>query len=63
MFCECYVNVEFCECQILSRLCKSMDWFLYDNGLRFERVNIILRVIMWIFKNTIFIEHIMATSS
>ena len=21
-------------------LCKSMDWFLYDNGLRLERVNI-----------------------
>ena len=20
-------------------LCKSMDWFLYDNGLRHERVN------------------------
>ena len=20
-------------------LCKSMDWFLYDNGLRLERVN------------------------
>ena len=24
-------------------ICKSMDWFLYDNGLRLERVNIKLR--------------------
>ena len=23
---------------ILSLLCKSMDWFLYDNSLRHERV-------------------------
>ena len=46
MFCECFANVEFCECQTLSRLWKSMDWFLCDNSLRFERVNIILRVIM-----------------
>ena len=22
-----------------NSLCKSMDWFLYDNGLRHERVN------------------------
>ena len=23
---------------MISLLCKSMDWFLYDNGLRHERV-------------------------
>ena len=23
---------------IIDLLCKSMDWFLYDNGLRHERV-------------------------
>ena len=23
----------------IDLLCKSMDWFLYDNGLRLERVN------------------------
>ena len=27
--------------QSIDLLCKSMDWFLYDNGLRHERVNII----------------------
>ena len=26
-------------------LCKSMDWFLYDNGLRHERVNLIFKLI------------------
>ena len=25
--------------QSIDLLCKSMDWFLYDNGLRHERVN------------------------
>ena len=25
--------------QPIDLLCKSMDWFLYDNGLRHERVN------------------------
>ena len=25
--------------QSIDLLCKSMDWFLYDNGLRYERVN------------------------
>ena len=24
---------------VIYLLCKSMDWFLYDNGLRHERVN------------------------
>ena len=24
--------------QSIDLLCKSMDWFLYDNGLRYERV-------------------------
>ena len=24
--------------QSIDLLCKSMDWFLYDNGLRHERV-------------------------
>ena len=24
--------------QSINLLCKSMDWFLYDNGLRLERV-------------------------
>ena len=27
--------------QSIDLLCKSMDWFLYDNGLRHERVNLI----------------------
>ena len=26
--------------QSIDLLCKSMDWFLYDNGLRHERVNV-----------------------
>ena len=26
-------------------LCKSMDWFLYDKGLRHERVNLIFKLI------------------
>ena len=26
--------------QAIELLCKSMDWFLYDNGLRHERVNL-----------------------
>ena len=26
------------EAVIIYLLCKSMDWFLYDNGLRHERV-------------------------
>ena len=26
--------------QSIDLLCKSMDWFLYDNGLRHERVNL-----------------------
>ena len=25
--------------QSIHLLCKSIDWFLYDNGLRHERVN------------------------
>ena len=25
--------------QSIDLLCKSMDWFLYDNDLRHERVN------------------------
>ena len=28
-----------CRNQPTDLLCKSMDWFLYDNGLRHERVN------------------------
>ena len=28
--------------QSIDLLCKSMDWFLYDNGLRHERVNLVL---------------------
>ena len=28
--------------QSIDLLCKSMDWFLYDNGLRYERVNFVL---------------------
>ena len=27
--------------QSIDLLCKSMDWFLYHNGLRHERVNIV----------------------
>ena len=26
--------------QSIDLLCKAMDWFLYDNGLRHERVNV-----------------------
>ena len=26
--------------QSIDLLCKSMDWFLYDNGLRHERVKV-----------------------
>ena len=26
--------------QFIDLLCKSMDWFLYDNGPRHERVNV-----------------------
>ena len=29
--------------QSIDLLCKSMDWFLYDNGLRHERVKIKIR--------------------
>ena len=29
--------------QSINLLCKSMDWFLYDDGLRHERVNILHR--------------------
>ena len=28
--------------QSIDLLCKSMDWFLYDNGLRHERVKYVL---------------------
>ena len=28
--------------QSIDLLCKSLDWFLYDNGLRHERVNDLL---------------------
>ena len=24
--------------QSIDLLCKSMDWFLYDNGLRYEKL-------------------------
>ena len=27
--------------QSIDLLCKSMDWFLYDNGLSHERVNLV----------------------
>ena len=29
-----------CRNQSIDLPCKSMDWFLYDNGLRHERVNL-----------------------
>ena len=29
--------------QFIDFQSKSMDWFLYDNGLRHERVNVVLR--------------------
>ena len=28
----------------VNSLCKSMDWFLYDNGLRYEGVKVELLV-------------------
>ena len=30
--------------QSIDLLCKSVDWFLYDNGLHHERVNRILNL-------------------
>ena len=38
--------------QSIDFLCKSMDWFLYDNGLRHERVKITVlqcRRLRWVF--------------
>ena len=50
-----YAHFDFWSCLKLSRrrplsyknqsidlLCKSVDWFLYDNGLRLERVKFII---------------------
>ena len=33
--------------QSIDLLCKLMDWFLYDNSLRHERVNVFI-VISWL---------------
>ena len=33
--------------QSIDLLCKSMDWFLYDNGLRLERVKYPLECVNW----------------
>ena len=38
--CVCYNwKSSFLPRFIFNLLCKSMDWFLYDNGIRHERVN------------------------
>ena len=31
---------QICAVQVICKASKSMDWFLYDNGLRHERVEI-----------------------
>ena len=33
-----------CRIQSIDLLCKSINWFLYDNGLRQERVNLSMYV-------------------
>ena len=35
--------------QSIDLLCKSMDWFQYDNGLRHERVNVFFAGLKWLF--------------
>ena len=35
--------------QSIDFLCKSMDWFQYDNGLRHERVNVFFAGLKWLF--------------
>ena len=34
--------------------CKSMDWFLYDNGLRHERVKSNFRVLTVFLKKSVY---------
>ena len=34
--------------QFIDLLCKSMDWFLYDNGLRHERVKVDLTIAIFL---------------
>ena len=34
--------------QSIDLLHKSMDWFLYDNGLRHERVNLFLVFLVFV---------------
>ena len=42
--------------QSIDLLCKSMDWFLYDNGLRHERVKPISRKLEFSITQTIFLS-------
>ena len=43
-------------------ICKSTDWFLYDNGLRHERVKAITQIIQDIFMALV-LRHIYGTIS
>ena len=38
--------------QSIDLLCKSMDWFLYDNGLHHERVNYFQKLCSWELRNS-----------
>ena len=42
--------------QSIDLLCKSMDWFLYDNGLRHERVNVRSSHQRWFTKKKLFLK-------
>ena len=35
--------------QSIDLVCKSMGWFLYDNGLRHERVKPVFNSVLWLF--------------
>ena len=35
--------------QSIDLVCKSMGWFLYDNGLRHERVKPFFNSVLWLF--------------
>ena len=54
--------------QSIYLLCKSMDWFLYDNGPRHERVKMISKGIIkalskskWIYSSELICSHILVS--
>ena len=47
-----YFRCEFFKCQMPDLLRKSMDWFLYDNGLRHERVKLYFLVLSFTRQNS-----------